>query len=289
MLNFKYISSRGNEYDLLTTAAMLTECNAFDYKYKPVTFGKRYGAKIYGFEMDIKEFEATFYVFGDNRKEYINELIADFDNDVATLSPGTFICNGYSIKGYSPSASDSSNNSSSLLWDTFARTFVCEYPFWSKQTLFQLFSETSYIPEWADIKDYLPVSEDGKADYEWDYMTHVGKNGTVVNNDLVGSEWQIIINGGTINPEIRIGDLVIQMDLTVTEGETLTIDSRTKTIILTTSGGSEENVFGYRDVSVDIFQKIPKGTLPVWWDDDAQGEFSFTLALFDERTAPLWN
>lgn len=285
MLNLKYIASTGTEFDLLTDDRFVSECNAFDYEFTPVTFGKRYGSKVYGFEMAQKEIEATIYVFGDNRKEQINELIAAFDYDVMNEQIGTLVCNGYSIPAYSISSSNSSNNSSYVLWDTFKRKFLCPYPFWSKQTKFELFEDTAEVPEWEDIKDYLPVSEGGKADYEFDYMTHIGKNGTLVNNDLTGSEYVLVINGAVNGPVIHIGDKIIELDVSIGENEYVTIDSRNKTIILHRSGGTEENVFGYRDVSVDIFTKIPRGTIEVWWE----GEFTFTLALYDERTAPLWN
>lgn len=287
MLNFKYISSRGNEYDLLTTESMITECNAFDYEFSPVTFGKRYGSKIYGFEMEQKVIEMTLYFFGENRKTQINELIADFDYDVMNEVPGTLICNGYSISCYSVSGKDGTVNTNSLLWDSLKRTFVCPYPFWSKETLFELFQDSSTSIDWEDIKDYLPVSADGKADYEFDYMTHIGKNGQFTNTDLIGSEYKIVINGSAVNPQIRIGDLIIQMNITIAEGEFLIIDSRTKTITLD-KNGTTENAFGYRDVSVDIFKKIPRGTIAVYWDDDTTGDYSWTLTLYDERTAPLW-
>lgn len=289
MLNIKYISSRGDEYELLTTETMLTECNAFDYEFSPVTFGKRYGSKVYGFEMEQKTIEGTFYVFGTDRKERINEMIAAFDYDVMNEKIGTLVCNGYSIPAYSVSASESSNNTDNVLWDTFKRTFLCPYPFWSKQTNFILFENTSFVPDFTDIKDYLPVSENGKADYEWDYMTEYGKQTSFVNADLLGSEWAITINGATANPVIHLGDNIIQLDVTISENEYVTIDSRSKTITLHRSGGAIENIFGYRDVSVDIFGKVPRGTVNVWWDDEEHSDYSFTLTLYDERTAPLWN
>ena len=285
MLNFKYISSRGVEFDLLTNDRFITECNAFDYEYSPVTFGKRYGAKVYGFEMPMKEIKAVIYVFGENRKEQINELFAAFDYDVANMQPGMIVCNDYSIPAFSVSASEGTNNTSSLLWDSVTRTLLCPYPFWSKQTQFMLFEDSGIVTEFENIKDYLPVSENGKADYEWDLMTDVGKQTSFVNTDLVGSEWVLTINGAVNGPVIHIGDKTIELDVNIGENEYVTIDSRDKTIILHRSGGSEENVFGYRDVSVDIFTKIPRGTIEVWWE----GEFTFTLALYDERTAPLWN
>lgn len=285
MLNFKYISSTGVEFDLLTFARLVTDCNAFDYEYSPVTFGKRFGAKIYGFEMEYKKIEATFYVFGDDRKEQINEMTAAFDYDVQNESIGTLICNGYSIPAYSIGASDASNNSSSLLWDTFKRVFICPYPFWSKQTFFKLFETSDTPPTFTDIKDYLPVSEDGKADYQFDYMTNVGSTGRWYNNDLTGSEWSLVINGYAENPVIHINDMIIALDLTIQQGETLTIDSRNKTLILTEANGFERNVFGNRDVSVDIFKRIPRGQVDVWWDSN----FTWTITTYDERTAPLWN
>lgn len=284
MLNFKYISSQGTEFDLLTDDRFITECNAFNYAYSAVTFGKRYGAKVYGFEMPMKEIEAELYVFGENRKEDINELFAAFDYDVANLQPGTIVCNGYSIPAYSPSVEDASVNSENALWDKFKRKFLCPYPFWSKQTQFILFEDSGIVPEFENIKDYLPVSENGKADYEWDLMTDVGTQTSFVNTDLIGSEWMLTINSAEY-PEIRIGDKIIKLDVVIGEGEYVTIDSRAKTVILHRSGGTEENIFGYRDVSVDIFTKIPRGTIEVWWE----GDFTFTLALYDERTAPLWS
>lgn len=291
MLSFTYQSSNGNTYNLITDDKFISECNAFNYEYSPITFGKRYGAKIYGFEMPMKEFEATFYVFGENRQQQINELISAFEYDIINQESGTigtYICNGYSIQGYSVAMSDTTQNSHTALWDSFKRKFICPYPFWSKETQFRLFQATEAEVEFTDIKDYIPVSEDGTADYPWDYMTAVGKNGTLVNEDLIGSEWVIVINGGAVNPTVVIGDLTIAMNLTVPNGASLTIDSRNKTLELN-NYGVVTNVFGYRDVSVDIFKKIPYGTQNVTWYDDENSDFSFTVALYDERSAPLWN
>lgn len=284
MLNIKYISSKGVEYDLLTNERMITECDAFDYSFSPVTFGKRYGSKIYGFEMEQKEFEATFYVFGVNRKQYLNELFAAFDYDVMNEKIGTLVCNGYSIPAYSIASSDGSQNSSSLLWDTFKRRFLCPYPFWSKQTQFKLFNVEDIEPL-ENIKDYLPVSENGKADYPFDLATNTGTSGYLINEDLIGSEFVLTINGEAINPEIRIGDMKIALNVSIAPDETLTIDSRSKTVVLNKQDGTKENCYGNRDVSVDIFQKIPYGTIDIHWND----YFSFTIATYDERTAPLWN
>lgn len=264
---------------------MITECNAFDYEFSPVTFGKRFGAKVYGFEMASKSFEATFYVFGQNRKEFINQFYADCDYDVQNEKIGRLVCNGYYIPAYSLSAKDGSNNSTCLLWDTFKRGFFCPYPFWTRISADVYFFEQEEEPIGnTDIKDYLPVSEGGKADYEFDYQTSIGSGDSFFNEDLIGDEFQIIINGYAENPIIRINGVEIALNVTIQNGEHLTIDSREKTIILTKTGGAKVNCYGNRDVSVDIFQKIPYGTVYVSWE----GNFSWVLKTFEERTAPIW-
>jgi hypothetical protein len=171
------------------------------------------------------------------------------------------------------------------LCDTFKRKFICPYPFWSKKTLEKTFDETEEEIDFDEIQDYLPVSENGTADYEWDLMTNAGNRASFVNSDLTGSEWKLVIDGYASMPKIHIGNIVIELNTTALIGETITIDSRAKTIILTRANGTEINCYGDRDVSIDIFKKIPRGTIPVWWDDD----YSWTLTTYDERTAPIWN
>lgn len=282
MLSFTYVSSRGNEYDLLTNEKMITECNAFDYEFSPITFGKRYGSKIYGFEMEHKTIDVTIYFFGENRKSVINAFIADLDYDVMNEKIGKLVCNDYSIPAYGIASKDGTLNSSNALWDSIERTFIAPYPFWRKRTFAQLF-EQNEEQTFTDIKDYLPTSTGGVSDYPFDLIYTSFENASFENSGE--RDYILTINGQIDNPNIVIGDLEISLNLTIHENEYLTINGLDKTVILTRANGEKVNCYGSRDVSVDIFKKIPSGIIPVYWN----GDYSFYLELYDERTAPLWN
>jgi hypothetical protein len=114
-------------------------------------------------------------------------------------------------------------------------------------------------------------------------MNYPQNKAVFTNGDLIGSYYKIVIEGQAENPVITIGDIEIALNVTVGSGATLTIDSRNKTLILS-DGTSQTNVYGYRDVAVDIFKKIPYGEVNVKWDSN----FAWTLTLYDERTAPPW-
>ena len=90
--------------------------------------------------------------------------------------------------------------------------------------------------------------------------------------------------------KIIIGRNVYAVDLTLKEGEVLTIDARDKSITLKKADGSEENVF-YKRVGTQIlgsgsyvFQPIPAGSNVVSWSN----KYVFDLTIFDERTEPRW-
>lgn len=290
LLSLKYTSSNGQVFDLLTDEQFITECNAFDFAYKPVTFGKKYGSKIYGFEMEQKEFDGTLYFFGGNRINKMNELFAAFEYDIRNETPGTLVCNNYSIDCYCIEASDASINSSNLNWDSVKRKFLCPYPLWSKETGGATFFNSASQIDFEDVKDYYPGSSDGTADYPYDYMTNYYKTSSFTNDNVLSSDFKIRImlppNGEpVVNPVIWIKDMQIALELTINEGEILTIDNRSKSVMLTDSNGAEHNRYGYRDVAVDIFKRIEPGVNQVEWN----GNFIWDITLFDERTAPPWN
>ncbi len=289
MLNVSYKSSNGTTFDLLTNDRFISDCNAFDSAYKAVTFGKKYGAKVYGFEMEQKEIDLTLYFFGNNRTAQIRQLFSAFDYDVRNETPGTLICNGYSISCYAVECSDASINSSNLQWDSVKRKLLCPYPLWSKETGGATFFNSASVTDFEDVKDYYPGSEDGTADYPYDYMTNYYKTSSFTNENDLSSDFVIKIMPGlggqaVSSPVIRIKEMQIALDLTINPGEYITIDNRAKTIILTDSSGAEHNRYGYRDVSIDIFKRIEPGVNAVEWN----GDFIWDITLFDERTAPPW-
>lgn len=74
------------------------------------------------------------------------------------------------------------------------------------------------------------------------------------------------------------------LDGTISAGESLLIDSLTKTITLTKADGTKENWFDKRNRDSYIFQEIPPGQNTVVWND----YFGFDLTIIEKRSEPKW-
>ena len=132
----------------------------------------------------------------------------------------------------------------------------------------------------------FPYSEHGADhpyDYPYDYAVIVnGKS--IVCDSVEKSEFRILIYGEAINPGITIGGHKYAINGKIEAGETLLIDSITKTITLTTATGSKVNWFSKRDTESYIFEPIPAGVNPVLWS----GAFGFDLTVIEKRSEPKW-
>lgn len=120
-------------------------------------------------------------------------------------------------------------------------------------------------------------------DYPYDYsVSHLSRN---IVCDSVGScDFKLLIYGEAVNPSIVIGGHVYAINGTIGKGETLLIDSLTKTITLTTALGNKVNWFDKRGRKDYIFESIPSGTNPVNWS----GSFGFDLTVIEKRSEPRW-
>lgn len=121
--------------------------------------------------------------------------------------------------------------------------------------------------------------------YEYDLEYGVQTGGRNITNDtFTGNAFRILIYGAVINPTVTIGGHAYTVNGAVGEGETLTIDSMTKTITLTTANGTKINYFDKRDRQNYIFQPIQPGQNAVTWS----GDFGFELTVIEERSEPKW-
>ena len=120
-------------------------------------------------------------------------------------------------------------------------------------------------------------------DYPYDYRRVAGYDSELTNEDaLSDSDFTMTIYGPAMEPEISIGDALYCLHCEVPAGERAVIDSMSRRIILTGSGNAV-NIFRFRDSS-RIFDRIPPGQLPVYWN----GAYDFDLMLYDERGEPAW-
>ena len=120
-------------------------------------------------------------------------------------------------------------------------------------------------------------------EYNLEYGVQIGGR-SIANSSYTGNAFRIVIYGAVINPTIIIGGHPYTVNGAVGEGETLTIDSMTKTITLTTASGSKINYFDKRDRQNYIFQPIQPGQNAVAWS----GDFGFELTVIEERSEPKW-
>lgn len=120
-------------------------------------------------------------------------------------------------------------------------------------------------------------------DFPYDYtLTTQGKN---IVCDTVGSNaFRLTIYGEAINPVVTIGGNTYSIKGTVGPGESLQIDSLSKTITLTTATGGKVNWFDKRGRDSYIFEPIPPGQSSVLWP----GTFGFDLTVIEKRSEPRW-
>jgi carbamate kinase len=71
----------------------------------------------------------------------------------------------------------------------------------------------------------------------------------------------------------------------IASNEHVTIDSTTKTVILTKGNGEQVNLFNLRNKESYIFEKIPSGMSIVSASND---QIRFEITLLEERSEPKW-
>ena len=120
-------------------------------------------------------------------------------------------------------------------------------------------------------------------DYPYDYA--ISLKGKKIMCDSVGNnDFRLLIYGEATNPSVEIGGHTYAIKGTIGKGETLLIDSMTKTITLTTATGARINWFDKRGREEYIFEPIPAGQNTVSW----VGTFGFDLTVIEKRSEPRW-
>lgn len=147
---------------------------------------------------------------------------------------------------------------------------------------------------WYSAKKHIFAAGDNEAgtlggntdypfDYEYDYALPL-KGRKIICDNIGKSAFQLLIYGEAVNPTVIIGGNTYSIEGTVSKGETLLIDSLTKTITLTTAYGNKVNWFDKRSRKQYIFEPIPSGQHTVSW----LGTFGFDLTVIEKRSEPKW-
>lgn len=123
--------------------------------------------------------------------------------------------------------------------------------------------------------------------YDYDYPRGYkldGNNAYLVNDSVSDCDWKIIIHGPADNPVIDIGGASHYLEYEIPDKHYVEIDSRQRTITLKGDGVEDVNLFRYRDKENDIFARISSGASRLEWN----GEYTFSVELYKERSEPLW-
>ena len=132
-----------------------------------------------------------------------------------------------------------------------------------------------------------PVTSGGGSDYPYDYAYDYATSktgGIIVCNSIRANAFRMRIYGEATNPTVVISGQVYKINGKVAKGETLLIDSLSKTITLTTATGEKVNWFNNRSRDSYVFEPIPAGQNTVEWD----GSFGFNLTVIEKRSEPRW-
>lgn len=210
----------------------------------------------------------------DEGLELRNQLMEIAEKDVLAMEHGKIWIGDYYLKCFITESKKSNYLMRKGYMET-SLTVISDYPNWIKETTTS-FTNSVTVGQSNGFLDY-------PYDYAYDYLSTAAYK--ILSNDgYVESNFRIIIYGPVSNPIIYINDHAYQVNVTVESGEYLTIDSLSKTIVLTEIDGTETNVFNYRNRDSYIFEPIVVGNNEVAWDNT----FIFDIILLEERSEPEW-
>ena len=204
-----------------------------------------------------------------------NKLLEVAEKDVLAMQHGKIIIGDYYFRCF-VTKSQKKNYLTTKRHMTVTLYLTSDFPYWIKET-------RHVVSLLADGVEGNSGGFDYPFEYAFDYLNDVA-NKAVINDDFAASNFRMVINGACVDPAIHVGDHLYQVYCTVNEGEYLTIDSTSKTIILTANDGTQTNVFNSRNKDSYIFEKIKSGKNAVSWS----GTFAFEIIILEERSEPRW-
>lgn len=279
IMEIKYKSSNGKEYNLVGNKMRATDGYLHKYEWKPSFTPLKHGVDIYDFEKEAAIYQLTLSFRGglSERKRALDELTEAFEYDIANRTPGRIYYGEYYIDCYITSL----NDKVSEIWNNWTEREIdiyCPYPSWVQEVKKSFYPSFRNKGEEYDFLDYPYI-------YNYDYSKpEVGTQHWLIEH-YQNSNFEMIIYGACSNPRIVIAGHVYQILDTLEDGEYVIVNSRDKTITKHLRNGTVQNIFTRRRKDSSVFEQIPAGGLLVNWN----GEFGFDITVYKERSAPKWS
>ena len=252
---------------------------AYNYAYSPMLIG----SKITGFSLpDSVAYPVEIGVKGNTPSDVADKfdrILALFKSDITANLPGKLTINGYTLDCF-VSEMTPTQNLNTLKSANFV--VYTDNPQWYKEIRTYKFTPDNEI-----ILDSVPLEELKPKAYPLGYPYGYPNPYAIkkVRNPLyTPAQFKLSIKG-PCTPSITIGGHVYAVNADISDGEMLTINSRTREITKRTADGSIINLFDSRNRESDIFQSIPVGDSDVAWNLINR----FFLTLIDERLIPPWS
>lgn len=243
----------------------------WDYKINEST------SRVYGFIRSVKNRKLDIAVISeskDSHKENLDTIVKHFEFDIDYAVPGKLYIDNYYIPCY---VHKSSKGARYINEKRVVVNFeIVKSGGWIKETT---------IPfRWQEQE----VDTSGKAypyNYPYNYGMGTGYTSEIEIESISDMDFVLTIYGYINKPEISIGFNTYMVDHEVAPNEELVINSRDRTIyLINRPTGIVKSMFRYRSKDFWIFEKIPSGILPVYWN----GAYDFDLKLLEERSEPKW-
>lgn len=274
---FIFENHLGQRFEGLPNGVYLNHSDLRDYSWSYDTINSRI-SRFYRKTTDRKLPLTVICKTDDEAVKVKNRLMEIAEIDIEAMLPGKIIVGDYYTTGFI-TASVKSNYMIKKRFCKIVLTLTSEDPMWYRGQKYSFFSDgTSTISDGNGS-----TKTDYPWDYKWGYADSQAAN-RIVCDSVRGNAFTLKIYGEITNPVVLIGGHSYAVDGTVKAGESLLIDSLTKTITLTKATGEKENWFDKRNRTSYIFEPIPPGQHLVV----KNGTFGVDLTVIEKRSEPKW-
>jgi len=204
-----------------------------------------------------------------------NKLLELAEADIDAIQPGRIYVGEYYTTGFI-TASKKSDYRTHGRFNKLDLTLTSAAPAWNRETLHVFGGSGGGGKSSANGFDF-------PFDYAYDYSVSTTSR-QVVCDAIKSSKFKLRIYGEATDPTVLINGHSYKVNGMIKTGETLLIDSMSKTITLTTATGAKVNWFANRDREDYIFEPLPPGINDVMYS----GAFKFDLVVIEERSEPKW-
>lgn len=268
--SMRYVNHLNEEIKFGEGNITISENNFRDYAWKYSTLY----SQISSFKKDIQTKTLPVIISGSDYKQNANNLFQIIEKDVLANKPGRMYVGDYYLTGFLYGNVKKTYTSTNII--ELSLNFVTDKGFWVKEVT------TTY--RISGGSEGLTGGKGYPYDYPYGYLSTANAK-TITNTSVNDSEFILTIYGAVSSPSFSIAGNVYGVNTDLLTGEYLTIDTKNKTIIKTSSRGEKTNLFSLRDRENGyIFKPIPSGQYSVI----ASTNCNYDITLLMERSEPVW-